>query len=173
MLLVAVYSCSGVQVSQDYKPGTLFSGLQTFGWGPQPEKSGDAKSESPLVGVRIRQAVEETLTSKGFRKEGAAPDFYIDYRYTVHQKIESDSMQTRVGIGTWGGGSFGGVGFGPGYGIDAYDEGLLYIDVIDPKTGTLLWRGKGTYRAEEHAKPEETTKRVNEVVDKILAQFPP
>jgi len=52
-------------------------------------------------------------------------------------------------------------------------NGLLRIDVIDPKSGHILWRGKGTHRGEQHWKPETKIEKIDELVDKVLAQFPP
>ena len=78
-------------------------------------------------------------------------------------------------IGTWGGphGSHGGIGVGTGRDLYTRQEGMLHIDVIDPQNGTILWRGKGTHPVEERWKPETKTEKINELVGKVLAQFPP
>ena len=68
---------------------------------------------------------------------------------------------------------FGGIDFGTGINVYSLEEGVLYIDVVNPGNGGILWRGKGTHHVEEHWDPETKTARINELVDKVLAQFPP
>ena len=47
------------------------------------------------------------------------------------------------------------------------------LDVIDAKTGALLWRGSTEGRLRDLRTPEERTARVNEVVAAVIAKFPP
>jgi hypothetical protein len=47
------------------------------------------------------------------------------------------------------------------------------VDIIDSGSGDLLWRGTGTRTFVPHADPEKATKWINEIVQKILDQFPP
>lgn len=170
MSILVLTACSTIQVSQDYLPGTNLTGLKTFAWQPQHEVAGPADDQ--LMAARIRRATDEALVVKGFRQATRTPpDLYVDYRYSVSRQIESESPRTSIGFGTWGGGY--GFGIGTGSSVDTYDEALLFIDIIDPKNGRLLWRGKGTYRLSPHPTPEQTTATIDEVVNKILAQFPP
>lgn len=175
MLLIC--ACSTVRVSQDYRPGTDFSHLKTYRWQPvAADIRGDAPMDDPLRDERIRNAVERNLDSLGLREVSETkPDFFVDFQYTVYRVSESNDVRGQVGIGTWGGtkGTFGGIGVGTGRGRFTRQEGMLHIDVIDPQNGTILWRGKGTHPVERHWKPQTKTEKINELVGKILAQFPP
>jgi hypothetical protein len=168
--------CSTVRVSQDYRSGRDFSGLRTYRWQPQgDEKKARTTPDDPLVSERIRNAVDRILSSRGFREESTDPDIFIDYRYTVRQVIESDDYGPQVGVGTygWRSGVFGGIGIGSGGYVHTSEEGVLLIDFMDPQSGELLWRGKGTHYVEEHWSPETKTGKINELTEKTLAQFPP
>jgi len=57
--------------------------------------------------------------------------------------------------------------------VSQYDEGTLVIDFVDRPARRLAWRGSGTGRLARNPDPDQVTKRVNEAVDEILAQFPP
>jgi hypothetical protein len=132
--------------------------------------------DDPLRDERIREAVEQNLYALGFREVVEdKPDFFIDFRYSVYQVFKSDDVRREVGIGTWGGpdGPFGGVGVGSGWDFYTRHEGVLYIDIIDPRDGHILWRGKGTHPVEQHWNPQTKTQKINELVSKVLAQFPP
>jgi len=170
-------ACSSVRVSQDYRPGTDFSHLKTYRWQPVAHDiRGDEPMDDPLRDERIRNAVERNLTSLGFREVTAAkPDFFIDFQYSVYRVMESDDVRGKVGIGTWGGanGTYGGIGVGTGRGLYTREDGVLHIDVIDPESGRILWRGKGTHQVEQHWKPETKIKKIDELVGGMLAQFPP
>jgi hypothetical protein len=175
MLLLC--ACSTVRVSQDYRLGTNFSDLKTYRWQPVAEDiKGDAPMDDPLRDERIRKAVERNLSAMGFRKVSEdRPDFFIEVQYSVYRVSESNDVRGEVGIGTWGGphGSYGGISVGPGWGFYTRQEGMLHIDVIDPQSGTILWRGKGTHSVEEYWKPQTKSEKINELVGKVLSQFPP
>lgn len=172
---VVALGCSGLEVSQDYDLNTDFGDLKSFAWKSEAQiKSGDVRVDNPLLDNRIREAVERTLTEKGFRKssDGTA-DVAVSYTYQIRRKVGSDRVRTSIGFGSGSGGSFGGVGVSTGGGVSEYDEGVLVIDITEPGSGNLLWRGTGTRRLARRSNPEQITAEIDETVDKILAQFPP
>ena len=175
--IIALCCCQMVSVSQDYRPETDFTDMKTYGWQPVADDiRGEALMDDPLRDEQIRNAVEHNLTALGFREVTVArPDFFVDFQYSNYRVIESEDVSEEVGIGTWGGanGTFGGSGVGTGRGRYTREEGVLQIDIIDPKSGQTLWRGKGTHRVEQHWKPETRIKKIDELVGKVLAQFPP
>lgn len=170
-----IFGCSAVQVSQDYDTSRTFSGLRTYAWKTvERKKTGDVRRDNPLLHNRIRTAVEQSLAVRGFKKISKdRPDFFVDYQYTIRSKIESDDVRTGVGFGVGRSGHFGGIGVSTGTNVNEYDQGMLVIDIIEPGTDTLMWRGIGTRRVSVHSKPEKITQNVHEMVEKILNQFPP
>lgn len=174
-LLLFLAGCSSVRVSQDYDAKAEFSGLRTFAWqyDTQPP-SGDIRLDNSLTNSRIRSAVEQALLSAGYAKtERAAADFLVAYQHGIQQKIKSDNFQTGVGFGFGGRGRYGGIGIGTGTDVRTYNECILIIDVLEPGSGRLLWRGKGTSTVYEHVDPQKRIEKINEMVSKILGQFPP
>ena len=174
-VLVIVFGCSGIQVSQDYDLLRDFSGLKTFAWqSVTQKKTGDVRVDNPLLDTRIRKAVDRFLLEKGYQKVSqGTPDFYVGYQYTIRSKIRSDSVRTGAVFGVGSYGRHGGFGVSTGSDIREYDEGMLVIDIIGAGSGDLMWRGTSTGYVSQHSDPEKTTKNVNETVEKILAQFPP
>ncbi len=175
--LLLLTGCSSVQVSQDYLPDTRFFDLKTYQWQSETQKpTGNKQADNPLLNKRIRSAIDQTLANKGYRKitEGT-PDFYLAYTYMLKSKLESRDSGVGVGYGFGVGrpGSFASVGINSGQEIREYNQGNLLIDLIHPESKELMWRGTGTRRVSDHSTPEKTTKMVNEMVAKILNQFPP
>jgi len=170
-----LWGCQNIQVSQDYDLSKDFSSLKTYEWQTktQPE-TGDIRVDNPLLDARIRLAINDSLSKKGYQRiTRGKPDFYVSYTYQIHSKIGSDDVGVGVGFGWGSRGRIGGIGVDTGRYIGEYDEGMLVIDLNDASKGGLLWRGTGTARVDQHSEPEEITKRVNEGVEKILSQFPP
>jgi hypothetical protein len=166
-------ACSGITVSQDYEKEYNFAGLKTFAWKPNDDKSYGVK-DNDLVDKRIRIAIETNLLAKSYRLvDSYTPDFFISYHLTVEQKITSSGMTGGVSIGRSSYGRFGGIGMSTGSDVRAYDQGTLLIDVTIPLGDKLVWRGVATQSVSDHTSPEESTVRINETVEKILAQFPP
>lgn len=174
LLIMAISACSSVQVSQDYDLGKPLPVLKTYRWqSAEQAKTGDVRVDNPLLNERIRRAVDRVLAQKGFEKAAAGtPDFKVAYQFSINQKIRSDDVNTGFGFGMGSRGGFGGIAIGTGSNVTQHDEGLLVIDLTDSQ-GTLLWRGTGTRYLPEHTNPEKAEKIYNELVEKILEQFPP
>jgi hypothetical protein len=177
VMAVLLAGCSGVRVSQDFDPATAFDGLETFAWASKTQaETGDPRIDNPLRDKRIRAAVERVLTERGFVAATDAPaSFLIRYQYVLRRRIESNGGSPSFGIGVGSIGSRGSIAMGTSTGaaIREVDEGSLIIDLVEPETAALLWRGTGTQTFREHADPAKTTRDIDTLVERVLAQFPP
>ncbi len=165
---VMAASCSSISVNADFDPKVDFSGLRTWTWAAATATGpGKPLLASSLVESRIRDAVERELSSRGFRVADGEPDFTIGYGLSYEDKLDVQTFQDYYGYGYW-----------DGYGatrtqVSQYEEGTLILDIADPASNQLMWRGWARGRLRKNPSPEETTADVNEAVAAILAQFPP
>ena len=167
---LALAGCAAqVAVNADYDRSANFAALHTYAWRPGAQQGvGDPRFDSTLLDKRVRAAVDRALTAKGYQQAapGTSGDFLVGYHAVVRQKT---SFQT---VNRWYG--YRGVRGGwPQTYVQSYDEGMLLIDVVDPASMDLLWRGTGTGAVDPQATPEKRERRINEAVDAILAKFPP
>lgn len=170
-------ACAKVQVSQDYDTTYLFTAASTFNWNEALQQQNHERYHiDELLVARFTTAIDENLIQKGFRRS-PYPDFLVSYIYEVSSRIEVDGLQSHFGFGyghRYGRyGRFGGVGFDTGSIIQQYDQGKLVINIHSATTEKLIWKGIGTREVFTHSNPEQLTRRVNEMVSEILAQFPP
>jgi hypothetical protein len=175
LVLIIIVGCSGINVSQDYKPEIDYSDLETYAWQSETQdKTGDPRLDNPLLDERIRDAVDNFLLEKNYKKKSeSVPDFYVTYALRIFRKIDSSGGSSGFSFGFGSYGRRGGFGVSTGSQVGEYDESMLVIDFIETGSGNLLWRGIGTRRLPQHPKPEKTTENVNQTVNKILSQFPP
>jgi len=171
VLVAFVLACASTQVTDDYDVNADFSSYATFAWMPQPrEMRGDARIDNPLIAERVRSAIERTLTSKGYRPTSeTTPDFFVGYFLSLEQKLDVYTIDRSYGAGPYR--RWGAAGFETH--VNQYEEGTLVIDIVDAEAGRLVWRGSGSRRISKSPTPQKTTQRVNEVVEAILARFPP
>ncbi|KXO13518.1 putative lipoprotein [Moritella sp. JT01] len=180
LLSLAVTACSTVKVSTDYDQSADFTALKGFNWLP---KSATVEKENTylnnrIMDVRITKAIDKQLIAQGF-SSSTAPDFYVNYSITSEKKTNIRTYDNYSDYGpSWG--------WGIGYGhrgmslsartetrIDEYQQGSLVIDVIDPTSLELIWRGIGSKRLPESTDAAEMDKLVADVVKSILSKFPP
>ncbi|MBJ6119775.1 DUF4136 domain-containing protein [Pontibacter sp. BT310] len=97
----------------------------------------------------IRQAVEEELQKKGFTKAtGANPDILVAYDVSVSVPVEKDIDTNYIKGFGYSYAYMSGYRYNygneelPGYrAVDLYKSGTLIIDLVNPKTNELMWRG--------------------------------
>jgi hypothetical protein len=175
-LALASGCASPVKVSSDYDPGVDFSALTTWAWAPD-EPRGEGGPGNRLLTDRVTAAVERTLAARGYRQAQASPDFLVAFTFGAQEKLDvRSSPNTGVYYGGGYRGRRGGVYTGWGgstVDVKQYTEGTLVIDILEPGGQQLVWRGTGSARIRDEKDPEKRIQRVNDAVDRILAQFPP
>jgi hypothetical protein len=154
-------SASKMQVTQDYTRGTDFKPYRTFVF-LSPAKMGEwygGKPHDAELSSYVENAVGRELVAHGLRPvEAAQADLSVAFRVGKHEDVEK-------------------VSYGRTYEYDAQGkatavpirkeitEGSLLIDLIDARTGKLVWRGSG------EGKPERSA--IDGTAAAILAQYPP
>jgi len=151
-LLVGLVSGSALATTKsDYDESFNFSNLRTWDFKVQNRMPRDPVGTNSLWNQRIRQDLEQQLAADGFQKvNDSEPTFLVAYYMATKEKY--DTRYVDYGFpGRWGRWwRFGGWhGWGPGWGnVDVwqipYAESTLVVDIIDPQTNMLIWRGYNT-----------------------------
>ena len=152
-------------VDSDYEPETDFAKYKSWTWMESAKPS--EKDIDAISFQRIRDAIEAELPKHGLAKADAG-DLSVTFQISVQHKIKQSNASVGVGYG-WGPAHIG-VSKSPSW---EYDEGTLILDLVDPKTKTLIWRGtaKGTVHPE--ASPEERKENIRKAVGYLLEGYPP
>ena len=169
-------ACAGVQVSQDYATDYLFNKNKSYAWNTTSPSAGDDLLQGDeLLAERYTRAIEATLAQQGFI-QAIQPTYLVSYTYRIASRLETDVFDTGFGFGfgRYGRyGRYGGIEMSTGSNVRQYDQGTLIISLHAATTDRLIWKGTGTRQVFEHSNPEEITRNVNEMVESVLAQFPP
>ena len=171
-LAFVLSGCAVRHVDWDYDLQYPLTGMKTYRW---IESTALAQKMgyhfSSLMDQRVHHAVNAILRQKGFRLAGQEKedvDFLINYTYRQKTRRKEQQLTTSFdyGFSPWG------FGVSTENRIQDYEEGTLLIDVIDPATRNVIWRGQIKSRVKEGLSPEQRTTRINDAVDKILTGFP-
>jgi hypothetical protein len=156
---------AGVVLAQDiktnYVPGTDFSKYRTYKW-VEIEK---AQKPDDIVDGQIRAAIDAALAGKGLTKAaGEAADLFVGYQIAVNQERQ------------WNAYGGGGLRWGGGMGTatsSTISIGTLVLDMYDPATKSLVWKGSATKTLNPSDNPEKNQDRMNKAMAKLLKDFPP
>ncbi len=182
----------GISVRTALSPDASLHGLRTFRVlpTPQPKIAGAVSSTNDPMLVNsisnraLRTDLAGEFTSLGYVATDSNPDFCIAYYASTNQKLDVTSWDygygwqprwwsgwgRRWGRG-WGGDWGGDWGIQSGAVVTQYTEGTVIVDVIDPKTKDLLWRGQGVAAVSDNEAQyeQELKKTVAAIVDKFPA----
>jgi hypothetical protein len=161
LLLVALVfgGCSSLSYDSAYDETVDFATYSTFNFMESPE---DATSYGSLLKQRIDRSIENEMTARGITKADN-PDLYVVYHLNVERRI------TGATINNWGYG-WGGWGYGGTVNYNEYEEGTVFLDIVDAEQKQVVWRG--TVNGAVSGK-EPSQEKIDEVVGKLLAPFPP
>lgn len=171
---LALSACSSLNTSWDFDPGVSFNQYKTYSW---IEKQGDEAGYhlDGLMDQRVRDAIESELNQKGFSKtDKVGADLLVNYLTKVDKKINVDTFNTNYGYNPY---------WGPGWGwgghvqtqttVREYEVGTLIIDLVDSKTGKLVWRGSVADTIRDKNTPQEREAKVREAVSSVMMNYPP
>jgi hypothetical protein len=172
LIIVFALGCSSVSVQHDYDREYDFSQFKTYRWAAGEEiNPQDELRKYPLVLGRVQQAVDNELQAKGLKKvEGDDFDIVV----LAHAGSKERMQVTQTGGGYYRGwydpwwGPYGGQTH-----VSYYEEATLVIDIVAWEQKELAWRGMATGTVQEQKNPEKAQKRMDGIVAKIFANYPP
>ena len=161
-------SCNSIRVSSDYNEEINFAEFKTYAF----SKSGIDKVEiNDIDKKRILRAIDVELYNKGYRKSSIEPDFLINFFTKTNKKIDYYPSNNYYGYAV----PYGGMGhYANSWYLNSfsYNEGVLFIDIIDRNKNELVWQGIGKGYI-YNDKPDNKNEKIKAMVNKILLQFPP
>lgn len=162
--LLILMSCSSSKVLVDYDDEINFSDFRNYTF-----YDDIAKNVNDLDKKRIKKAISVELNQKGFN-ESNTPDFYIN----VISKLSENQQNNTIGIGVGSGGVNGGFGISGGIPIGGKKLSEEFIiEFVNAKTDKIFWEGVLHSTVKEKRKPEEKQLHFQEIIKKILANYPP
>ncbi|NTU59133.1 MAG: DUF4136 domain-containing protein [Chlorobiaceae bacterium] len=181
--LLMLAGCSSYSIVSDYDSSIRFGNYRNYNWAPvSAVKTGDdVLVKNPLVYKHIKKAVDRELAAKGFAmQEGRPGDFSVSIHAGIRERVAVGPPQAgliyRPGYYRgrhWGGYTVGYDPYGAYPNLTFYEEGTLIIDIIDTRSGDLAWRGVARGILKHYDSSEELHKELDDVVAKLLIQFPP
>jgi hypothetical protein len=168
--LVMAPALAGAQdVKIDYDKAFNFAPVKTYSiklgttWG------------NDLSQRRVLTEIDEAIAAKGWKK---ADEATADVRVVLHGATDTkrDVNTFYSGMGGYGGYGYRGFGGGMATGsatttVNEYKVGTLVVDIFDPKTKTLVFRGIAEDEISDKA--EKNVKKLDKAATKLFKNFPP
>jgi hypothetical protein len=169
------------QTHSDFNKNYPFGRLHSWNFANSKVNTRDSFGYNEIWDVSLRDNLEIQLRTLGFTRVMEDPDFNVDYRLGTKERHRIRVFHDDY----WAGGVW--PGFWPGYPYywrgwmywrggwgggtstvyrTPYDESTLVVDILDGKTGDLVWRGYD--RREMGSKSEKTLRKS---VEKVIGRF--
>jgi len=175
-ITLALAACASVDVRAVTSPNANLAALRTFGVMPhaQPKTPAAQSANDPMLVNSISNRALRADLVKGFENRGYVfsdkPDFAVAYYASTKEKLDVSYWDYGYSYYPrwWG-------GMGPGLDASApmvtqYTQGTVIVDVIDPNSKELLWRGQGVASVSDNEAQYE--QELAKTVTAILAKFP-
>jgi hypothetical protein len=165
-LVLLVAGCSPqIRVYSDMDPDYDLWTYTSFDWGQQVdiEAGRNPLRYNELNDKRIKAAVAQEMSSRGYTFRTGDSDLIIHYHIVVDEKsvVVPETFGYRYGP-YW---------TRTGANVYHYREGTLILDVMERKTTNLIWRGWGVANIDE-IDPQGVDQVVRRAVQKIFQRFP-
>lgn len=156
-------TASAQSVTYDYDKGTDFSKIKTYSWAVGTELRDELNHK------RIVAAIDAQLAAKGLTKIGPSdnPDVFVAYHAAFDRSVQINAFSTGLGGWRYGGNQSGTAN------VEEVVNGTLVVDIADPKTEALIWRGMARKEIDINAKPEKRDQNANKAAEKLFKNFPP
>ena len=162
LIFISLTSCGSIKVASDYDSEADFSNYKTFAF----YKSGIDKVEiSDIDKKRILKSIEENMKSKGY-SFSINPDLIINISTKSREDIYINQTYNSFNYGWYG------FPYDQNYRPYTRTTGLLYIDIIDSKNGSLIWNasGSGSLYSGKLSRDELISNFVNKVLESYPSQ---
>ena len=146
------------KITTEFDDAVDFSKFKTFAIREGQLRSPSPALNSELTKKRVEAAIERALTAKGLTKAAGSSDLNVFYTLGSRGRVETETYPA------------GWRGLGTRVVRTPYAEGNFIIDLRDPTTRSLVWRGIAT---EEKPNPAKLAEKLDDMVKKAIAKYPP
>lgn len=161
-LIVLLGGCSTLEVSVDYDDSYDFTKAKKVAVVHEYKVS-----DNSLQNDRIMNALNKSLNSKNYTNVPSKEADLIFVFYTnVKDKTQINTQYVTMGMRY----RFGAITTSTS--TYNYTEGTLVVDALNPQTKKIVWRAIGTKELDENKTPQEKTKSIDKIVNKIMEKFP-
>ena len=117
-----------------------------------------AMLNNSIVGRAASAQIARAFEARGYQMSETSPTFEISYFAGAMEREE---------LAEW-------YGYPHSWGynnqVDSYTEGMVLIDVRDPLSGDLLWRGSAEAMVSDE--PDEYVEQLSQAIRKIVGRYP-
>lgn len=158
-------ACATMHTYSYLERGVDLRQYRTFNWGPADTWStGDPRLDNNrFFDERVRARVEKELSRRGFEKTTSGqPDLVVHYHAYVSQEVDIRQVDgTSTYCTTHDCAPF------------IFDKGTLFVDLVEPKTDKVLWRGWAEGSLDGVVDNQSWMEsKIDETVAKILTRLP-
>lgn len=166
--LLLIAAAAWASTSTDYDHNVSFANLKTYSWGK-------VETQNSIWDERVKDAIDGQLAAKGWTQIPSGGDVVVNAFGKTKPEHTINTFYDGFGGGGWGWRRFGG-GVGGGFGestttVDTYKVGTVVVDMFDPNTKNLIWRGVATDTLSNN--PDKDTKKLDGEINKLFKHFPP
>lgn len=181
-LVVSNCGTNDLQVSgRALVPASQIQAMETFGWSSKRflNMQGGGRND-PAADAAIMRAIDQQMIAKGYRKvDPAQADMLVGYSAASRRVLETRQVDNRDfetspsrmdeeggAVQPWNEGAPGTVD------TKEFEEGTLFIDVTDRRTGKVLFRGTGRATLLQNPSESRSAARINNAVIGMLRPLP-
>ena len=153
-------ACSSMTTAVDYDHTINWSKYRTF----QVETGTPAPTT--FTQKRIDNAIASALTSKGWQAVTSNPSIVVYPHVILSEQTQLNTMN----MGGFGYRGWGGMGGMATTTVQKIPMGTLVIDLVDPATKEMVWRGSATDQVSGSGSDQG---KLDEAMQKLFENFPP
>ena len=177
LAVLGLAALSGCAPSFDVRtmaaPKTTLTEFHTYHLLPVPRRMDgragngvyDPMVNNSIMNRALREAVDRAFQDRGYVSVEWMPDFVVAVYASAKEKL--DITQWQYGYPYWPRWWWQGV---PQQSITQYTEGTVIVDVINPESRDLLWRGTATATLGDDA--AENTRQLQKAAAAVIGKFP-
>src|SRR5262249_44176414 len=147
------------KVSVEFDQSVDFVKYKTFAVRDGQVNSKNPALNSELTKKNLQTEIENDLTARGLTKVANGPaDLNLFFTFAAARRVATETYPA------------GWRGLRPRVARVPYAEGTLVIDLRDPSTRSLVWRGVATDEEKDQTK---VASKLNDMAKKAVAKYPP
>ncbi len=173
-LLLTACAAPQPQIRSDYDLSADFSRYATFAFMDRSERGGNPQYDT-IDDQRVMVAVARELEARGYRRVEQDADLLVNFTITSQDVQDIRSVPTPLYPGPYYGWRGGWYYPWPAYTyetwVDTYEEGRLFIDLVDVERRQLVWEASSTGRVTQAAR-DDPAGAVDRAVAGMFARYP-